>query len=84
MWSTCPNPVAGSWLIGSSYSSKVFAQDIFTTVFKEDPMSQGAGRRYRYGVLEKGGSQPEMKTLTDFLGRDVRMEPFYEDLGLAV
>ncbi|CCF33559.1 metallopeptidase MepB [Colletotrichum higginsianum] len=66
------------------FFSKVYAQDIFTNVFKEAPMSQGAGRRYRYGVLEKGGSQPEMKTLTDFLGRDVRMEPFYEDLGLTI
>ncbi|WQF78685.1 Putative peptidase M3A/M3B catalytic domain, neurolysin/Thimet oligopeptidase, domain 2 [Colletotrichum destructivum] len=66
------------------FFSKVYAQDIFTNVFKEGPMSQGAGRRYRYGVLEKGGSRPEMKTLTDFLGRDVRMEPFYEDLGLTV
>ncbi|KAK2025648.1 metallopeptidase MepB [Colletotrichum zoysiae] len=65
------------------FFSKVYAQDIFSTVFKGSPMSEEAGRRYRYGVLEKGGSQPELKTFEDFLGRDVRMEPFYEDLGLA-
>ncbi|GKT55867.1 metallopeptidase [Colletotrichum tofieldiae] len=64
--------------------SKVYAQDIFSTVFKANTMSEEAGRRYRYGVLEKGGSQPEMKTLSDFLERDVLMEPFYKDLGLAV
>ncbi|WYZ34033.1 hypothetical protein EsH8_I_000309 [Colletotrichum jinshuiense] len=66
------------------YFSKVYAQDIFSTVFEADPMSPEAGRRYRYDVLEKGGSQPEMKTLTDFLGREARVEPFHEDLGLAV
>ncbi|KAK1590128.1 metallopeptidase MepB [Colletotrichum navitas] len=62
---------------------EVYAQDIFSAVFKKNPTSEEAGRRYRYGVLEKGGSLPEMKTLADFLGRDVLMEPFYEDLGLA-
>lgn len=47
-------------------------------------MSAEAGRKYRYGVLEKGGGQPEMTTLMEFLGREVRMEPFYEELGLPV
>ncbi|KDN68077.1 putative metallopeptidase MepB [Colletotrichum sublineola] len=65
------------------FFSKVYAQDIFSAVFKNSPMSEKAGRRYRYGVLEKGGSLPEMKTLTDFLGRDALKEPFYEGLGLA-
>ncbi|KAI8159040.1 peptidase family M3 [Colletotrichum sp. SAR 10_70] len=64
--------------------SKVYAQDIFSTVFKSDPMSVEAGRRYRYGVLEKGGSQPEMITLQEFLGREAKMEAFYEDLGLEL
>lgn len=65
-------------------SSKVYAQDIFSTIFEADPMSAEAGRKYRYGVLEKGGGQPEMTTLMEFLGREVRMEPFYEELGLPV
>ncbi|KAF4832993.1 Saccharolysin [Colletotrichum tropicale] len=64
--------------------SKVYAQDIFSTVFKSGPMSAEAGRKYRYGVLEKGGSQPEMITLQDFLGREAKMEAFYEDLGLEL
>ncbi|KAH0430629.1 hypothetical protein CcaCcLH18_07664 [Colletotrichum camelliae] len=64
--------------------SKVYAQDIFSTVFKGDPMSVEGGRKYRYGVLEKGGSQPEMTTLQDFLGREAKTEAFYEDLGLIL
>lgn len=66
------------------FFSKVYAQDIFSTIFEADPMSAEAGRKYRYGVLEKGGGQPEMTTLMEFLGREVRMEPFYEELGLPV
>lgn len=67
-----------------SFSSKFYAQGIFSTVFKSDPMSVEAGRKYRYGVLEKGGSQPEMTTLQEFLGREAKMEAFYEDLGLEL
>ena len=33
-------------------------------------------------VLEKGGSQDEMKTLTDFLGRPPNSDAFYEELGV--
>ena len=64
--------------------SKVFAQDMFHEAFKRDPMSVEQGRRYRRMVLEKGGSQPEMKTLTDFLGRGPSPKAFYEELGLSV
>ena len=63
--------------------SKVFAQDIFHEAFKRDPMSVEQGRRYRKKVLEKGGSQPEMKTLVDFLGRDPSADAFFEELGLS-
>ncbi|KAK1674015.1 metallopeptidase MepB [Colletotrichum godetiae] len=65
------------------FFSQVYAQDMFSTVFEADPMSAEAGRKYRYSVLEKGGGQPEMTTLLEFLGREVRMEPFYEELGLS-
>jgi metallopeptidase MepB len=64
-------------------SSQVYSADMFYTVFKDDPMNPAAGRRYRYGVLEKGGSQDEMKTLTDFLGREPKTDAFYKELGLA-
>ncbi len=63
--------------------SSIYALDIFHTVFAPDPSNPEQGRRYRHMVLEKGGSQPELKTLTDFLGREPRMDAFYKDLGLA-
>ncbi len=64
-------------------SSNVFSADIFHSVFKADPMDAQAGRRYRYSVLEKGGSQDGMKILSEFLGREPSTGPFLEDLGLV-
>ena len=37
----------------------------------------------RIAVLEKGGSQDEMLTLEQFLGRKPSTEAFYKELGLA-
>ncbi|OBT69081.1 hypothetical protein VE03_01423 [Pseudogymnoascus sp. 23342-1-I1] len=65
-------------------SSRVYSADLFRTIFKQDPMNGTAGRRYRYEFLEKGGSQDEMKTITDFLGREPNEEAFYNELGLLV
>lgn len=56
---------------------------MFYSVFKSNPMNPTEGRRYRHQVLEKGGSQDEMKTLTQFLGREPSTDAFYKDLGLA-
>ena len=64
-------------------SSQVYSTDMFYTVFAKDPMNPQAGRRYRHTVLEKGGSQDEMETLKQFLGREPSTEPFYKELGLA-
>ncbi|KAL1992253.1 hypothetical protein VTN49DRAFT_4285 [Thermomyces lanuginosus] len=64
-------------------SSQVYSTDMFYTIFKADPMNAAEGRRYRHTVLEKGGSQEEMKTLTEFLGREPKTDAFYEELGLA-
>ncbi|RFU26363.1 hypothetical protein B7463_g9969, partial [Scytalidium lignicola] len=61
-------------------SSQVYSTDMFYSVFKKDPMNAKEGRRYRHMVLEKGGSQDEMKTLEDFLGRSPSTQAFYEDL----
>lgn len=55
---------------------------MFYTVFKKNPMDPKEGRRYRHTVLEKGGSQDEMQTLIDFLGREPKTDAFYEDLGI--
>jgi metallopeptidase MepB len=63
-------------------SSQVYSTDMFYSVFKKDPMDPKEGRRYRYTVLEKGGSQDEMLTLKNFLGREPDTSAFYEDLGI--
>lgn len=64
-------------------SSQVYSADMFHSVFKKDPMNGKEGRRYRHTVLEKGGSQDEMQTLEDFLGRKPSTEAFYRELGLS-
>ncbi|KIW06006.1 uncharacterized protein PV09_03187 [Verruconis gallopava] len=64
-------------------SSQVYSADMFHTVFKKDPMNGKEGRRYRHTVLERGGSQEEMQTLEDFLGRKPNTEAFYKEMGLA-
>ncbi|KAL2061547.1 hypothetical protein VTL71DRAFT_6924 [Oculimacula yallundae] len=64
-------------------SSQVYSTDMFYSVFKKDPMDGKEGRRYRHMVLEKGGSQEEMKTLEDFLGRKPSTDAFYRELGLV-
>ena len=56
---------------------------MFYTVFVKDPMNPTEGRRYRHTVLEKGGSQDEMKSLEDFLGRKPSSDAFYRELGLS-
>ena len=64
-------------------SSQVYSADMFYSVFRKDPMDAKEGRRYRHTVLEKGGSQDEMQTLKEFLGREPTPEAFYKELGLA-
>ncbi|KAF2484871.1 peptidase family M3-domain-containing protein [Neohortaea acidophila] len=64
-------------------SSQVYSADMFYSVFKKDPMNGKEGRRYRHTVLEKGGSQDEMQTLEEFLGRKPSPEAFYKELGIA-
>ncbi|OTA60725.1 peptidase family M3 [Hypoxylon sp. EC38] len=62
--------------------SKVLAMDMFDAFFKQDPLNDKAGRRYRHLVLEKGGCQDEMETFVQFIGRKPTSEAFYESLGL--
>lgn len=56
---------------------------MFYSVFKSNPMDGKEGRRYRHTVLEKGGSQDEMKSLEEFLGRHPSTEAFYKELGIT-
>jgi metallopeptidase MepB len=55
---------------------------MFYSAFKADPFNTKEGRNYRYTLLEKGGGQEEMKTLTEFLGREPKTGAFYKELGL--
>ncbi|GAM88336.1 hypothetical protein ANO11243_063690 [Dothideomycetidae sp. 11243] len=64
-------------------SSQVYSADMFHSVFAKDPMNGKEGRRYRHTVLERGGSQDEMETLKQFLGREPSPEAFYRELGLS-
>ncbi|KAF2223891.1 metallopeptidase MepB [Elsinoe ampelina] len=64
-------------------SSQVYSADMFYTMFHKDPMNKEKGRKYRHMVLEKGGSQDEMETLKQFLGREPSTEAFYRELGLS-
>jgi metallopeptidase MepB len=52
------------------FSCNAFAQEVFLAAFADDPRSQEVWQRYRKGILEHGGSQPDMtKMLAAFLGR---------------
>ncbi|CAJ2514002.1 Uu.00g021210.m01.CDS01 [Anthostomella pinea] len=64
-------------------SSQVYSADMFYSSFKKNPMDGKEGRRYRHTVLERGGSQDEMETLKQFLGREPSSDAFYAELGLT-
>lgn len=70
-------------LLTTFCSSKVYATDMYYTNFKENPMDPWEGRRYPKMVLAKGGSQHEMETLVQYLGRPPKMEALYRELGLT-
>lgn len=57
--------------------------DIFHNFFKDNLMDVNEGLRYRRCLLEKGGSQEEMKTLVEYLGREPNSEAFYQELGIG-
>ncbi|KAH9480466.1 Thimet oligopeptidase [Psilocybe cubensis] len=64
---------------GYTYSL-VFAADMYSTVFKADPLDPTRGKLYRDKILRPGGSREELDTLTDFLGRPPNSEAFLEEL----
>jgi len=53
----------------------------FETAKTLDEM-KAAGRRFRDTILAVAGSRPEMVTLTEYLGREPRMEPYFAWLGI--
>ena len=46
-------------------------------------MNREQDLRYRKDVLEKGGTQDEMETLRNYLGREPDARAFYSTLGIA-
>lgn len=60
--------------------SKVYATDLWVSHFKADPMDKNIGLRYRQHVLQPGGSQPELKSLSNFLGREPNDEAYYSEV----
>lgn len=60
--------------------SKVYATDLWVSHFKADPMDKNTGLRYRQHVLQPGGSQPELKSLSNFLGREPNDEAYYSEV----
>ena len=76
IWGTYDGGYYG-YVMASSISA-----DMFQTAFAKDPMNAKEGRRYRYTVLQPGGSQPEMQTLVNFLGREPNNETWMRQLGV--
>ncbi|KIP08913.1 hypothetical protein PHLGIDRAFT_68434 [Phlebiopsis gigantea 11061_1 CR5-6] len=64
---------------GYTYSL-VFAADMYATVFKGDPLDPARGQRYREKILRPGGSQDDIESLKDFLGRPPNSEAFIKEL----
>ncbi|EKM49553.1 uncharacterized protein PHACADRAFT_265095 [Phanerochaete carnosa HHB-10118-sp] len=64
---------------GYTYSL-VFAADMYATVFKGDPLDPARGQRYREHILRPGGSQDDLVSLKNFLGREPNSEAFIKEL----
>ncbi|KAJ7095922.1 metallopeptidase MepB [Mycena belliarum] len=64
---------------GYSYSL-VYATDMYSTIFKGDPLNPTRGKLYRDKILKYGGSREELDSLKDFLGRPPNSEAFLKEL----
>ncbi|KAF9784873.1 hypothetical protein IL306_006392 [Fusarium sp. DS 682] len=60
--------------------SKVYATDLWVSHFKPDPRDKTTGLRYRELVLQPRGSQPELKSLSNFLGREPNDKAYYGEI----
>ena len=64
--------------------SQVYATNIYASVFKENPLSEIEGRRWRQMVLEKGSSENEADILERFLGRKFRVQAQFEEMARSL
>ncbi|CAK7895048.1 saccharolysin [[Candida] anglica] len=62
--------------------SKVYADDIYYSIFKKDPLNVENGMKYRDSVLSKGDSRDVLESLVELLGREPTLDAFLEELGL--
>ncbi len=62
--------------------SLVYAEDMFKRFEELGMLSPDAGMYYRKKILAKGGTEDAMDIVKDYLGREPKMEPFLEGLGL--
>ena len=61
--------------------SEVYSDDMFLSIFKDDPLSRRAGKAYCDKVLSKGGSQDADDMLRKFLGREPNQAAFLAAKG---
>lgn len=65
-----------------NYRADVFALDMWKAEWEADPMKKSVGEKFRDLFLAPGASQPPMKTLVDYLGREPSADAGLERLGL--
>ncbi|KAH9922802.1 metallopeptidase MepB [Epithele typhae] len=76
------NHIAGGYdagYYGYTYSL-VFASDMYATIFKKDPLDPERGQLYRDKILRVGGSQDDLDSLKNFLGRPPNADAFIKEL----
>ena len=63
--------------------SRVIATDLYSK-FQEsgDPLNSELGLKYRRTILEPGGTVDGDVMVKEYLGRDIRIEPFLEACGV--
>ena len=99
VYETCTlfDPVDGTWFQaafghltgyqGGYYGylwSKVFAKDMEQRFEELGMLDPEAGAYYRKHVLGRGGTVDASQMLRDYLGREPRMEPYIQSLGIEV
>lgn len=62
-------------------SCLAYAQDVFQEAFAKDLHSREAWDRFRYKILEYGGSHPDqLRMLREYLGREPNYSALQESL----
>lgn len=62
--------------------SETYSADMFATIFKQDPLSQKNGMKYRQEILAPGAKYDAIDLLINFLGRAPKLDAFLEKSGL--